>query len=69
LGADQVYDGLSEIEQRFYEMFKLHHASTFKGAYHQNPMFTHNEGFLHLKKDLTYIQNQAAELRRRAKER
>ena len=63
LGLDQPYDGLSQIEQRFFDMFKFHHASTFKGAYHHSPEFTHNEGFLRMKQDLTYLNNEAARLR------
>jgi hypothetical protein len=63
LGSDQVYDGLSPIEQRFFDMFKFHHATTFKGAYHHSPEFTHNEGFLRMKQDFTYIQNEASRLR------
>ena len=69
LGTDQVYDGLSAIEQRFFDMFKFHHAATFKGAYHHNPMYTHNEGFLRMKQDLTFIQDEAAQMRHKAKGR
>jgi len=67
LGSDQPYDGLSPIEQRFFDMFKFHHASTFKGAYHHSPQFTHNEGFLRMKQDLTYINHEASRLRAEAR--
>lgn len=63
LGGDQLYDGLSPVEQRFFDMFKFHHATTFKGAYHQSPEFTHNEGFLKMMQDLSFINNEAARLR------
>ncbi len=64
LGGDQLYDGLSAVEQRFFDMFKFHHATTFKGAYHQSPEYTHNEGFLRMMQDLTFINNEASRLRR-----
>jgi hypothetical protein len=67
LGIDQPYDGLSPIEQRFFDMFKFHHASTFKGAYHHSPEYTHNEGFLRMKQDMTYLQSEAARLRAEAR--
>ena len=67
LGKGQPYDGRSPIEQRFFDMFKFHHASTFKGAYHHSPEFTHNEGFLRMKQDLTFIQHEAARLREAAR--
>ena len=66
LGMDQPYDGLSPVEQRFFDMFKFHHATTFKGAYHNSPEHTHNEGFLRMKQDMTYLQSEAARLRAEA---
>ena len=48
-------------------MFKFHHATTFKGAYHHSPEHTHNEGFLRMKQDLTYINNEASRLRAEAR--
>lgn len=68
LGSDQLYEGLSEIEERYYNLFKFHHASTFKGAYHHSPEYTHNQGFLKMKQDLTFIENAAVRLREAAKE-
>ena len=50
-------------------MVKFHHSSTFKGAYHHSPVFTHNKGFLLMKQDLTFLKNEAARLRREALER
>lgn len=63
LGPDQTYDDNSPIEQRFFNMFKFHHATTFKGAYHHSPKHTHNLGFLKMKQDLTFIRNEATRLR------
>lgn len=63
LGADQLYDGLSPVEQRFFDMAKFHHASAFKGAYHQSPEFTHNQGYLRMRQDLTFILSEAEKLR------
>lgn len=66
-GTEMPYDGLSSIEQRFFEMVKFHHAKTFKGAYHHSPVFTHNEGFLRMKQDLSAIKDKAESLRTEAK--
>lgn len=63
LGPNQLYDDLSPIEQRFFDMFKFHHATAFKGAYHHSPEYTHNEGFLKMKQDLTFIRTEAKRLR------
>ena len=62
-GANQLYDDLSPVEQRFFDMFKFHHATSFKGAYHQSPEYTHNEGYLKMKQDLTFIRSEARKLR------
>jgi hypothetical protein len=66
LGFNRVSDGLSPVEQRFFDMFKFHHANTFKGAYHHSPNHLHNEGFLRMKQDLTFLNNEAARLRAEA---
>ncbi|MDB6120947.1 MAG: putative periplasmic multiheme cytochrome c [Verrucomicrobiaceae bacterium] len=66
-GTEMPYDGLSPIEQRFFEMVKFHHASTFKGAYHHSPVFTHNEGFLRMQQDLSDIKDKAEHLRNQAR--
>ena len=63
LGGDQLYDGLSPVEQRFFGLFKFNHATTFKGAYHHSPEYTHNESFLRMMQDLSFINNEAARLR------
>jgi hypothetical protein len=65
-GTEMPYAGLTPLEQRFFQMVKFHHATTFKGAYHQSPVFTHNEGFLHMKQDLDDIKHQAQQLRKEA---
>ncbi len=66
-GTEMPYDGLTPLEQRFFEMVKFHHATTFKGAYHHSPMFTHNEGFLRMQQDLSDIKNKAEQIRSEAK--
>jgi cytochrome c553 len=63
LGTGQPYDELSPIEQRFFNMVKFHHATTFKGAYHHSPVHTHSKGFLLMKQDLSDIKNKAKQLR------
>ena len=66
-GTEMPYEGLTPIEQRFFEMVKFHHSSTFKGAYHHSALFTHNEGFLRMKQDLSDIKDKAERLRNEAK--
>ena len=66
-GLNQLYDDLSPIEQRFFDMFKFHHATAFKGAYHHSPEYTHNEGYLKMKQDLTFIRTEARKLRMKNK--
>lgn len=59
------FEGPTLVEQRFFDMVKFHHATTFKGAYHQSPVHTHNLGFLRLKQDLNFIKAEALQLRKR----
>ncbi|MEW6156666.1 MAG: multiheme c-type cytochrome [Verrucomicrobiota bacterium] len=61
--AEPDFDRASPIEQRFFNMVKFHHASTFKGAYHNSPVHTHTHGFVRLKQDLNFITNEAAQIR------
>lgn len=63
LGGDQQYAALSPAEQIFFEMYKFHHATTFKGAYHHSPEFTHNRGWLAMQRDFTALQHEAERLR------
>jgi hydroxylamine dehydrogenase len=58
------FEGPTHVEQRYFDMVKFHHATTFKGAYHQSPVHTHNLGFLRLKQDLNFIRTEAARLRK-----
>ena len=66
-GTEMPYDGLTPLEHSFFGMVKFHHATTFKGAYHHSPMFTHNEGFLRMQQDLSDIKNKAEQIRSEAK--
>lgn len=61
--AEPDFDAVSPVEQRFVDMVKFHHATTFKGAYHHSPMHTHNLGFVRLKQDLNFIRGEAARIR------
>ncbi len=63
LGGGQLYSDTSQIEQRFFEMSKFHHATTFKGAYHNSPDHTHWLGYAAMQADLTAIRTEAARLR------
>lgn len=63
--AEPDFEAASPIEQRFVDMVKFHHATTFKGAYHHSPMHTHNLGFVRLKQDLNFIKWEAARIRDR----
>ncbi|MEZ4474193.1 MAG: multiheme c-type cytochrome [bacterium] len=63
LGGGQLYSDTSTIEQRFFEMSKFHHATTFKGAYHGSPDHTHWLGYAALQADLTAIRDEARRLR------
>lgn len=67
--SDPDFEGPSLIEQRYFDMVKFHHATTFKGAYHHSPMHTQNLGFLRLKQDLNFINSEAAEIRNRKSRR
>ena len=61
VGRDPDFEGPSLIEQRFFDMVKFHHATTFKGAYHHSPVHTHNKGFLPLRQDLNFIKSEAVQ--------
>ena len=65
-GPDPDFEGPSLIEQRFFDMVKFHHATTFKGAYHQSPMHTHNLGYLRLRQDLNFITAESVGMRNRS---
>lgn len=68
-GSDPDFASPAPIEQRYFDMVKFHHATTFKGAYHHSPMHTHNKGFVRLKQDLDFITSEAVQIRNRTSTR
>jgi len=63
LGGQQLYEDTSEIEQSFFRLFKFYHPTTFKGAYHNSPDYTHWKGIVFLKMELDKIRSEAKKLR------
>lgn len=60
-----LYEDTSHIERLFFKMKKYDYARTVKGAYHQNPAYTHWYGNAELKMDLVDIRSEAGRLRER----
>jgi hypothetical protein len=60
-----LYEDTSHIERLFFKMKKYDYARTIKGAYHQNPAYTHWYGNAELKMDLVDIKAEASRLRER----
>ncbi len=67
LGPQMLYEDLSPIEAVFFRMKKFDYVTTYKGAFHQSPDYTHWYGNSFLKLDLSEIRGMAAQLRREAK--
>lgn len=65
LDSQMLYEDTSHIERLFFKMKKYDLAKTFKGAYHQNPAYTHWYGNAELKMDLVDIKAEAARLKER----
>jgi len=66
LGPQMLYEDLSPIEALFFRMKKFDYVTTYKGAFHQSPDYTHWYGNSFLKLDLSEIRGMAARLRREA---
>ncbi len=66
LGPQMLYENLSPIEAVFFRMKKFDYVTTYKGAFHQSPDYTHWYGNSFLKLDLSEIRGMAARLRREA---
>jgi hydroxylamine dehydrogenase len=64
LGGQQLYGGTSAIEQLFFQTYKYDHVSTFKGAYHVNPDYSHWYGWARVNPDIDLIRGEEARLRR-----
>ncbi|GLH67814.1 multiheme c-type cytochrome [Geothrix edaphica] len=65
LDAQMLYEDTSHIERLFFKMKKYDFAKTIKGAFHQNPAYTHWYGNAELKMDLVDIKAEAQRLRER----
>ena len=66
LGGQQLYGGTSAIEQLLFQTYKYDHVSTFKGAYHINPDYSHWYGWARVLPDLDQIKGEEARLRKAA---
>jgi hydroxylamine dehydrogenase len=62
--SQMLYEDTSHIERLFFKMKKYDYARTIKGAYHQNPAYTHWYGNAELKMDLIDIKSEASRLKR-----
>jgi len=65
LDSQLLYEDTSHIERLLFKMKKYDYAKTIKGAYHQNPAYTHWYGNAELKMDLVDIRSEANRLRER----
>jgi hydroxylamine dehydrogenase len=63
--SQMLYEDTSHIERLFFKMKKYDYARTVKGAYHQNPAYTHWYGNAELKMDLVDVKSEANRLRER----
>jgi hydroxylamine dehydrogenase len=61
-----LYEDTSHIERLFFKMKKYDLARTVKGAYHQNPAYTHWLGNAEMKMDLVDIKAEASRLKDRS---
>ena len=64
LGGQQLYSDTSAIEQLLFQTYKYDHVSTFKGAYHINPDYSHWFGWARVNSDLDLIRGEEARLRK-----
>ena len=65
LDGAMLYEDISHIESLFFRLNKYAAAKTFKGAYHQNPDYTHWYGNAEVKLLLNDIKGEARRLRER----
>ncbi|HZV82176.1 MAG TPA: multiheme c-type cytochrome, partial [Geobacteraceae bacterium] len=64
IDSQLLYEDTSHIERLLFKMKKYDYARTIKGAYHQNPAYTHWYGNAELKMDLVDIRAEASRLRK-----
>lgn len=62
LDGQMLYEDISHIERLFFKMQKYDFSKTWKGAFHQNPDYTHWYGNAELKMDLVDIRAEADRL-------
>lgn len=67
LDGQMLYEDISHIERLFFKMKKYDFAKAFKGAYHQNPAYTHWYGNAEVKMTLEDIKAEASRLKRAGK--
>lgn len=63
IGPHMLYENISSVEARLFRMKMFHYMSAFKGAFHQNPDYSHWFGNAPLKLALSEIKSEAATLR------
>ena len=63
LDTQMLYEDISHVERLFFKMKKYDFAKTVKGAYHQNPAYTHWYGNAELKMTLADIKAEGARLK------
>lgn len=63
VGPHMLYEGISSIEAKYFRMKMFHYMSAFKGAFHQNPDYSHWFGNAPLKMALSEIKSDAELLR------
>jgi hypothetical protein len=63
IGPNMVYEDISSAETKFFRMMMFHYMSAFKGAFHQNPDYTHWFGNAPLKLTLAELRSEAELLR------
>ena len=63
LSDPQLYIGTSDIEGRFFRMFKFHTIKVWKSGYHFSPAYIHRHGWSEMQLDLIDIQEESNTLR------
>jgi len=64
IGPHMLYENLSFVESRFFQMKSFYAPTAYKGAFHQNPDYAHWYGNAPLKLGLSEIKSQALLLRK-----
>lgn len=63
IGPHMLYENLSRVESLFFKLKQFHYMNAIKGAFHQNPDYTHWYGNAPLKLTLSEIRSEEALLR------